>query len=314
MAQSVLNIAEAMKVWGTEYAIQVGLHKYSPAMTPNSHVFFVNGSSGSDSAENNGQTADTPLLTITAALGKCTHQAGDYIFVLDYYQAAGETWPIAITKQCVHIIGSSHRGCPWPWVQPTGDTAAFSFGSGSGYSEICGFELGGGANHGCIEATHAGIEGLYIHDNHFGSDFVGMTGGYGIYVPLAGAIMKGLIENNQFGGGLTSDGINLAGGISGCVIRKNHFRVDGIGINITIAKDFDDGGIFDNSFVMSSDASGKAITMVAGVTGGMIDGNVAGVASQEAPTNNPYKATTACGPAWGVNYKGGTALLAAADH
>ena len=279
------------------------------------NVYYVH-SSGSDSYS--GLDKDHPLLTITAALAKVTHQNNDYIIILDYYQSTGETWPIAVNKQRVHIIGVSGPGCPWPWVQPPDDTAAFNFTGNNGYSEIAGLELGAGASHGCIEVTHGGIWGLNIHHNHFGTDTIGMTGLYGIYTPV-GALMSSLIEHNKFGGGLTSDGINVPGNtaansLRGCVIRKNFFRPDGIGINIQVAADFDEGGIFDNRFVMSSDATGKAITLVAGVVGGMIDGNVAGVTGQEAPTNNPYLATTACGPAWGVNYKGGTALLAAAAH
>jgi hypothetical protein len=307
-----MNIRDATRKWGPEYLAICGLAKYFPVMNSESSVFFVNGNTGNDSDGENGQRPETPLLTITKALSLCTSGKNDYIFVLDYYQATGETWPIAITKQQVHIIGVTDEGCPWPWIQPPGNTAAINCSGNSGYSEIAGLELGAGAAHGCIEFTHSGIWGVHIHHCNFGSSTVGMTGKHGIAMP-SGANTEGLIEKCKFGGGLTNDGINLdsaaAAALYGCVIRNNIFRVAGIGINVSLALNFYDGGIFDNKFVMSSDANGTGITFASGATG-FVDGNVGVMEDGAAPTNNPFS-DGGTGMGWGINYKGGTALLAA---
>lgn len=284
--------------------VDVNEHFFALAMGMVGNVYYVHGSSGSDSYS--GLDKDHPLLTITAALAKCTSQNNDYIIVLDYYQATGETWPIAITKQRVHIIGVSGKGCPWPWVQPPGDTAAFNFSGNSGYSELAGFELGAGASHGCVDVTHGGIWGLHIHDNHFGTDAIGMTAGHGIHTPV-GAMMQTLIENNKFGGYISGNGINIPGNtaansLRGCVIKNNFFRVAGIGINIDVAADFDEGGILDNRFVLSSDAAGKAIDLVAGVTGGLFDGNQSVWDDGTDATTHGYRTITACDVGWGLNY------------
>jgi len=302
-----LTIKEAVRKWGPEYLVICGLNKYFPAMTTKSHIFFVDGGSGDDGANTGGQIPEEPFLTITKALSECTSGAGDFIFVLDYYQATGETWPIAITKQRVHIIGCTEKGTPWPWVCPTGDTAAFEFQGNSGYSEICGFEIGAGDNHGCIETTHSGIEGLHIHDIVFASEIGGMTAKYGIYTHTGGVLMKALIENCNFGGGISADGILISGStgahsVKGCRIKNNFFRVDGIGINIALAANLGDGGIFDNRFVISSDAAGKAIDLVAGVTGGLIDGNQSVWDDGTDATTNGYRTITACDVGWGLNY------------
>ena len=80
-----LTIRDACRKWGNEYLTICGYHKYFPTMNSQSHVFFVDGTStvGDDNAANQGQTPDTPLLTITKALSLCTDGANDYIFVMD---------------------------------------------------------------------------------------------------------------------------------------------------------------------------------------------------------------------------------------
>lgn len=291
--------------------VDMNEHFFALMMGMVGNVYYVHGSDGSDSYS--GEDKDHPLLTITAALAKCTADNNDYIIILDYYQATGETWPIAVNKSRVHIMGVSGKGCPWPWVQPTGSTAAFNFTTGSGYSEICGLELGAGSASGCIEVTTSGLWGLHIHDCHLGSETIGMSALYGIQTP-AGELIQGLIENCKFGGALTSDGIRInanAGpnAVRGCVIRNNIFRPDGIGINVLdVSAAFNEGGIFDNRFVMSSDANGKGVTFASGAVG-LVDGNVGVMEDGAAPTNNPFS-DGGTGMGWGINYQGGTALLA----
>lgn len=329
MAQSVYNIAEAVKNWGSEYLALVGYHKYFPVMNAESHVFFVNGSTGSNSADNNGQTPDTPLLTITAALGKCTSDKNDYIFILDYYQATGETWPISISKKLIHIIGISGAAGPYPWVQPTGDTAAFVFASGSDCNgcEIAGLELGAGATHGCIEVWQGGNFNIHIHDCGFGTEN-GMTGKYGIRVgdgtsPHAGEMLQWLIENNRFGAKLTASGIEVATGtyvgpnsVEGTVIRNNFFHVSSgdVGINVTeTAANFADGGIFNNHFNVAGATTGEAITFGAG-TKGVVSGNVATYLDNSGIlTSEPYN-SGADGMSWGPNYESATLHLLENDY
>jgi hypothetical protein len=307
-----LTIRQAVRKYGPEYYAVCGLSKYFPTMNSESSVFFVNGVTGDDTAGNYGQTPDTPLLTLTTALSLCTTNKNDYIFVLDYYQPTGETWPISISKGMVHIIGITNPAVPYAWVQPPADTAAFSYTTGGAYGEISGLDIGAGASHACIEVNTSGLWGNWIHGCTFGHT-QGMSGLHGIWTP-SGEMIHWLVEDNTFGELLTSDGINIPtnsgpNSVRGTVIQNNRFRVSGIGINVPMTTaDFDEGGIFNNRFEMSSDAEGKAITFGTGAVG-WVDGNVGAMNDGAAPTNNPYTGGTTM--IWGINYKGGTALLAA---
>lgn len=307
-----INIRDAVRKYGPEYLAVCGLAKYFPVMNSESSVFFVK-TGGSDSAANQGQTPDTPLLTITKALDLCTDAKNDFIFILDYYQSTGETWPISIAKGLIHIIGISQRGCPWPWVQPSGDKAAFSLTTGGKHIEIAGLELGAGASYGCISIDTSGLWGLHVHDCNFGT-VNGMTGAYGINMP-AGEMIYGLIENNKFGYGLTASGICVptnAGpnSVHGAVIQNNLFRVlQGKGIDVLdTTADFDEGGIFNNKFSIPDSGDGEAVDFASGAVG-MVDGNTGVKEDGDAPTQNPFK-DAGTGMGWGINYKGGTALIA----
>jgi len=320
-----LTVKEAVRKWGPEYLAICGLAKYFPVMNSESHIFFVNGddSIGDDGVNRDGQIPDEPFLTITHALSQCSDDTNDFIFVPNYYQATGETWPIDISKSQVHVIGIGYSYGPCNWVQPTGDTAAFTISSGATGCEIAGFELGAGENHGCIEVRGSGVWNIHIHDCGFGSE-LGMTGAYGIRTgdgTHVGELIKALIENNRFGTNLTAAGIEISSlktgpnSIRGCIIQDNLFEVNTGDIGISVAKagaDFGDGGIFDNKFILQTDVEGMAITLVATVVGGFVDGNIASVLANEASMdNNPYLTTTACGPAWGLNYKGSSELAVA---
>ena len=312
------NIRDMVRMYGQEYLAVCGLAKYFPTMNAESSVFFVNGSSGNDSAANFGQTPDTPLLTITKALSLCRTGKNDYIFILDYYQATGETWPIAIAKSQVHIIGITGNAISWPWVQPPGDTAAFTFGSDSAYSETAGLEIGAGASHGCIEFITGGLWGVHIHDCGFGTHN-GMTAMCGIRAtggstPTIGEIINGLIENNRFGAQLTLSGIEVPAtfvgpnSVEGTIIRNNTFKVatGNFGINVLCTTaNFADGGIFDNVFIVVDEA-GAAITFAAGALG-MVDGNKAVGLVSNALTAKVFL-TGEAGFGWGRNYVNVTAV------
>ena len=307
------NIRDMVRMYGQEYLAVCGLAKYFPTMNSESSVFFVNGTTGNDSAGGFGQTPDLPLLTITKALSLCTSGKNDYIFILDYYQATGETFPINIAKSHIHIIGITNPAVPWPWVVPATDVATFTFDSYGAYGEIAGLELGAGESHGCIEPITAGLWGWHIHDCRFGNTN-GAGALHGIFINTNRELLHSLIENCNFGSLITGDGINVATGagpnsVRGTIIRNNIFRVAGIGINVVkTTADFDEGGILNNKFVLSSDANGKGITFGTGAVG-IVDGNVGMMTDGAAPTSNPFIGGTTM--IWGINYKGGTALLAA---
>lgn len=335
-----LTIKEAIRKWGPEYLTICGLVKYFPTMNYNSHVFFVNGTStiGDDGVNTGGQVPDEPFLTITHALSKCVDGANDYIFILDYpSEAPAETWPIVIAKQRVHIIGLQNGLIPRFKICAPGedtDTPVFAFGivgeTYGAYCEVANLIMGSEKSdsvRGAIEMHQGGLWGNHIHHCAFGLEGRSDTDvAYGIILGRssdtykAGEMLYGLIEHCRFGKLITAAGIYVPDGtdsgpnsIYGTIIRKNQFYVnDGdVGIHIAdTAANLRGGGIYDNRFILAEDNSnGDAITLAAGVRGGFIDGNIASVLLNEATmAYNPYLTTTACGPAWGLNRKGGSEL------
>lgn len=69
-----------------------------PAVPPNANVFFVDSGSGSNNAA--GTEPDTPLATIDYAIGLCTANNGDHIFVLPGHS---ETVTTAITMDVAGV-------------------------------------------------------------------------------------------------------------------------------------------------------------------------------------------------------------------
>jgi hypothetical protein len=318
-----------MRKWGPEYLAICGLAKYFPVMNSESHVFFVDDGVGNDGVNTGGQLPDEPFLTITKALSECTSAKNDFIFILNYYQATGETWPISISKGQVHIIGIGYTSGPWNWVQPTGDTAAFSLTSGSDGVEIAGLEIGAGATHAGIEIVTGGIWNVHIHDCGFGTEH-GMTAKHGIRctggsTPTIGEMINWLIDNNRFGIKLTASGIEVPttfvgpNNVKGTIIRDNIFRVvdNGQGINVPLTTaDFKDGGIFDNKFIVEGDDDGAAVLFGTG-TKGMVDGNQAVYKDESTicavATGNLFLTGTD-GMSWGRNYLSATLLAIETDY
>lgn len=304
-----MNIRDAVRRYGSEYLAACGYYKYFPVMNLESSVFWVDWS-GSDTASNEGQTPDTPLLTITKALSYCTAEKNDYIFVRRHYQADGETWPIAVNKTAVHIIGLADGSVvnPGPVLMPeTASQEAMNITVGQ--CEIAGIEFNGySATESGILINTSGKWGNWIHDCQFTTALQAGAALHGIEVPAGKEMIYGIVERCIFGIGIASDGINMASAASarGMIIRDNFFRVSGIGINIDGTADFDEGGIFDNRFNISSNAAGKAIDLADGVVGGAIDGNhVMFEGHTDAPTAEAIQVgTTTCGMGWGVNYAG----------
>jgi len=332
-----LTIRDATRKWGAEYAAMCGLQKYFPTMNAQSHVFWVDGTStvGNDAAGNLGQTPDTPLLTITKALSLCTDGANDYVFILDYPSTApAETWPIAIEKQRVHIIGLLNGPIPrFKIVAPyaTADTGVFAFDINTttetygAYCEIANLIMGCGdasSIRGAIECHQGGLWGNHIHHCGFGLYGRSSTNSkYGIVLGRSsntyalGEMLYGLIEHCTFGTLISEAGIvvpeDADSGPNSClgtVIRNNHFHVNsgdhGIDVLHTAA-DFGEGGIYNNTFELDGDAAdGEAVCFASGAKGS-VHGNAAWTADGAIPSNNPFYDAGSTNMSWGANIRGG---------
>ncbi len=293
------------------------------------NVYHINTASaaypGNDS--NSGLSYEYPLLTITAALGKCVAGRNDYILIHDYWQASDETWPIVVNKRQVHIFGVAQPNLPYPAIHPTGDTPAFELGSLGQYGEIALLTLGGGNSFGGINIEfHTGgsqqgqVDGFWIHHNTFGHQWFG-TPACGIQ-KMAGSIHPShsvLIEDNEFFGDL----INGKGKISGkaidvlgttdgkavknWTIRHNRFMGCEMAVNLVRAYD---AQICGNKVVMPDAKVGEAVSLGTNCLNAMVDDNVAvkGMLTN-GYTYNPYRDLSAQ-PVnhWGRNYRGNVVI------
>lgn len=263
-------------------------------------VFFVNGSSGSDSGS--GITSTDPFKTVTYALTKCTNRNDDTILVTRDTTEAD--YPVSITKRDIHIFG---------WDAPTGrivtgekilfnyggDSAAFEINANN--VELAGFELCGDSTHAGIEIGTYGVWDLCVHNCIFGMR--GATqDGLKISSAMASPYMN--VYDCYFGSAITRDGIRLEGNSTrGWIGQPGHgnvFDVGEIGIDIVGAATL--GGIFDNRFIPSSDTSdvGESIYFKnASSSGCYVDGNRTGEGTA-AMTKVPY--CDLGSNHWGVNY------------
>ena len=163
------------------------------------NVFFLDGVAGLNA--NNGLTPAAPKLTLTAALALCTNDADDYIVAIDYWQPAGETWPIVVNKSKVHIIGvRSGSYTPWVVAQAPADTAVMLISAND--VRVQGWDFHAGASHGGIEFS-GNVSRTGIYDCYFSA------GANGI-LDEAGGVAFGLeIANCFFQQTLTAAGIYL---------------------------------------------------------------------------------------------------------
>lgn len=275
------------------------------------YVYGIDGGIGADT--NTGLTPAEPLLTLTAALAKCTSGNQDYIIVMDYWQPTGEVWPITITKNNVHIIGYDGGGTQMPIITPTGDTAGVLVAADR--IEIARMCINGGATHGCIEndpTGGAGRWGTLIRDCWFS---VLGTAQDGIRNVGDGDNVYLTVKRCRFGFAITRDGIRIEFNATRCQIGTpwgdgNLFdRVAGIGVNVT--GNAADVGIYNNIFVLPSDTAGKAITLSAGTAGSAIFGNHANFGDADMVANPYTDGAAGDSNTWGLNYKGVTATLPA---
>jgi len=275
-------------------------------------VFFVNGYGALGSDANNGNDPDLPLKTLTAAIGKCVANRGDVIIVLNYWQPTGETWPITINKNQVHIVGMAQPGLPFPVIHPPADTAAFQLASSGQYGSISFLTIGGGVSHGGIEWGNAGqVDGYYLHDLLLGHAWFG-TPLHGIYQPAASTRggygnrverCKFLGDQANCAGAITGNGNELAEAaqkFDGLEVIDCIFQGLAIGINAAFLQD---AVITGCKFVIPDLADGEAITLQAACLGCLVDGCVAMNGGDAVVTQQPYRDVAAgASNHWGVNW------------
>lgn len=289
--------------------------------------FYVDPIHGSN--DFNGLSPATAVKTITTALGLCTTDHNDYIFCTgmpyNYAALSGETFPITITKNYVHIIGvspSSWMGGRDSWNRLNGGTSTNVFNitdvHGGTYGdhlrgiEIAGLHMQASGAAGINFDTNALTYGIQVHHCGFG-DWGALN--YGILNTGANAEFGwGTVDQCFFGRQVAVDGILVGAATAGTLSWTNFtnnvfWKVAGIGINIANTSSSCLGAcIFDNRFFQKAACDkGFAITIIAG-NGMMIDGNHAMEDGGHAG-NNPYLDTTSgtdttTTNGWGLNYHG----------
>lgn len=242
-------------------------------------VYFVSFTNGLDTYPG---TPALPFRTIRHALDQCVANHNDYIFVIDGPNALPEVFPIAINVVGVHLIGLT-TPAEKVRLQPYADTAALTIAATApgGYeTEVAGFDLSGGATHGCIEVSNA--FNVWIHDCIFGSILAGGTPQDGIrgnHLNFAWSRIERCTFFGNNGGGqglLTRYGIvnSIPEGIKlwyGTEIRDCEFLNCLIGIYLKVQSMIIRG----NAFLCSGEAGGEAITLIADSSDNLIADNKA---------------------------------------
>lgn len=275
-------------------------------------VFYVNTAAKGGNDTNAGDEPDEPLLTLTKAISLCAADHDDYIFVMDYWRPTGETWPISVNKNGIHIIGVARPGpLPYPAIHPATDVAAIQLTSSGQYVEIAGLTLGGGNAHGGIDWLNAGqVDGVWIHDCTFGHQWFGtpLSGIHQVATATRGGYGN-LIERCTFMGDLanctgaiTGNGIDLLGSVASYDLHVVDclFKGVAVGINCTVVHN---GVFLNNRFVCADAADGEAIALLTACRGNMVDGNRAMNGGDAAMTQQPYVDVAATNKNhWGMNY------------
>ena len=281
-----------------------------------SQTFYVQGAGatlpGNDG--NDGRSFNKPLATITAALGKCESMRNDVIYILNYWTAADETWPIAVNKKCVHIIGVAQPGLPFPAIAPSGTTAAFTIHEDGSYCEIAylainGGTAGAGVSLGPASSPNNKPEGVWIHDNVFGHNWFGACLS-GIDSPEYGAV-SARIERNTFLGDLCDVGGRISGNAidltTTSAFHEDLQIVDNTIMGCQFAISVFKGRaavITGNKVVHPDSASGEAVYLQAGCVGCLVDDNHAMAGGDAAASNIPFEDDTQADNDWGQNTSG----------
>lgn len=261
--------------------------------------FYVNGgadgvTAGIDAAGRGSK--DRPFLTIAYALTQCVGGRNDYVYCWNTRNQ--DTAPIEIDfgLSHVHIIGLAMPGGAPLELEPADDNPMFHLNPSLGGSlpgiEIAGFNLGGGATHGCIE-----VEGmcnmLWIHDCTFGHLWVPAAQD-GIWVVGLSNSQSVLIERNWFyGEKITQFGISAPAAtahLAQGTIRDNYFIIVPTGA-ISLPGDCDQMVIEHNKIACGADVAGNAIDLGAFTHGCLVANNEAAHGSTALMTAAPYRDT-----------------------
>lgn len=264
-------------------------------------VFYVNGTDWGDGDNaNDGLRPDTPFLTLTYALAQCTSEEFDTIVVVDHWTPTGETWPIAIDKDQVSIIGAPGGSFNrFACIHPAGDTAAFEVQAMGVRIQDLYFDAG--AAHAAIEFS-GGKERTGIFNCNF------MTGARGI-TGVAGSPSFGVeIGNCFFSHSLTGGGIYLNNPAVSRIHDCTFDRVVGVAIEIVQAGHMQ---ILDNRIGVDSDVQGRGITLGASCARCLVDGNTANFGSTAMAANPYLDSGGATDNDWLLNYRDITATLPA---
>lgn len=265
-------------------------------MASRGNVFYVDSGHPLTSDANDGTDPNNPLRTITQALANCTANNEDVVIVQQFSNAL-ETFPITMSKSKVHLFSNMWALGVGREIRPVADTAGVMMSGDK--CEIAGFEICGGATHGCIEVPdNVQSWGMHIHHNRFAWQAAAQDG-----IRMAGAVDKVafLIHDNEFNDKITRDGIRIDQNSTRGEIWNNIFRyVGGIGINlVTLCTDI--YAIHDNIFRVDGAVQGDAITCNINSLGCMFWGNQA-MHLGAAPAQNPYVDLGA--NHWGLNWTG----------
>ncbi len=281
-------------------AVKIGMGDYSLGK---GKTYYVD-DAGADG--NEGLDPNYPMLTIKAALARCTSSIGDAVVTMaksPSTPSTGEDWPINLNKAGVLLTGLYSRGL------------VSDSGFGSGTINVATLN---------IAANYVTVENLYLGCKSTGNTggivtFTGSTyastfrnvvfdiqyvAAYGILVAADQPYL--LVEDCIFGrgdvAGYTTACISLSNATFG-MIRRNVFQgFAGIGVSIGAA--CGNCSVLANYFRLPSDTAGKAVTCAAGSSGNFIAGNYATFGSVD-PANDAYKdLSTADYNDWGPNWNG----------
>ena len=274
-------------------------------------VFYVDGTSGVDT--NGGLTKDDPLLTITAAIGKCTNDKGDVIQILRNSPSAPpgtETFPIVVNKSNITIRGTLGKG--------------MLSDSGFGSDVTDGHCI-------TLAANFVTIENLYLGIKDGGTPLANVIMAtqscysftlrnclieaqyralYGLYSGTQFDLPYLLVEDCVFGGNHTygnfTSAIRLHNATRG-VIRRNVFR-SCTSYSIHLEATCEGGtDILDNKFRLFADTDGGAVFCAQDSVNNFIDGNHAAHGIDD-PANDPFwQESNDDDNDFGLNYKGKSA-------
>lgn len=188
------------------------------------NVFYVDSGSGNDAA-GNGVTSSAPFATIDFAIGKCTANNGDLIFVMPGH---AENVTTATGINCdvagISIIGLG-SGNDLPKVSFTAAAGSITVGAASvtirNIKLIANFATGTTAG---ITVAAAGdyctLDGIQFRDTSAANEFL-------LHISVATTVTDLTVSNCSFVtlAGSATNSILFAGTTSDCILSGNHFFV-----------------------------------------------------------------------------------------